>query len=196
MSALTLILGDQLTPDLSSLSDFNPSTDTVLMAEVMEEATYVGHHKKKLAFVFSAMRHFAEELEATGVAVRYVKLTDPENEGSLRGEVARALDADPGIDTLIITKPGEWRLLSDMEVWANIFDVEVELRDDTRFIATLSEFSTWATHRKQLRMEYFYREMRQKTGLLMEGDSPAGGKWNYDQDNRKRLPKSAVTPQR
>ena len=72
MSALTLILGDQLTPDLSSLSDFNPSTDTVLMAEVMEEATYVGHHKKKLAFVFSAMRHFAEELEATGVAVRYV----------------------------------------------------------------------------------------------------------------------------
>lgn len=196
MSALTLILGDQLTPDLSSLSDFNPSTDTVLMAEVMEEATYVGHHKKKLAFVFSAMRHFAEELEATGVAVRYVKLTDPENEGSLRGEVARALDADPGIDTLIITKPGEWRLLSDMEVWANIFDVEVELRDDTRFIATLSEFSTWAAHRKQLRMEYFYREMRQKTGLLMEGDSPAGGKWNYDQDNRKRLPKSAVTPQR
>ena len=166
------------------------------MAEVMEEATYVGHHKKKLAFVFSAMRHFAEELEATGVAVRYVKLTDPENEGSLRGEVARALDADPGIDTLIITKPGEWRLLSDMEVWANIFDVEVELRDDTRFIATLSEFSTWAAHRKQLRMEYFYREMRQKTGLLMEGDSPAGGKWNYDQDNRKRLPKSAVTPQR
>ena len=102
MSALTLILGDQLTPDLSSLSDFNPSTDTVLMAEVMEEATYVGHHKKKLAFVFSAMRHFAEELEATGVAVRYVKLTDPENEGSLRGEVARALDADPGIDTLIM----------------------------------------------------------------------------------------------
>ncbi len=186
MSALTLILGDQLTPDLSSLSDFNPSTDTVLMAEVMEEATYVGHHKKKLAFVFSAMRHFAEELEATGVAVRYVKLTDPENEGSLRGEVARALDADPGIDTLIITKPGEWRLLSDMEVWANIFDVEVELRDDTRFIATLSEFSTWATHRKQLRMEYFYREMRRKTGLLMEDGEPAGGQWNFDHDNRKR----------
>merc|ERR1712137_1507631 len=117
MSALTLILGDQLTPDLSSLSDFNPSTDTVLMAEVMEEATYVGHHKKKLAFVFSAMRHFARELEKKGFSVRYVHLTDKNNQGALRAEVSRAIEDLSDVEKLIVTKPGEWRLLADIEDW-------------------------------------------------------------------------------
>ena len=196
MAVLRLILGDQLSPAMSSLTDIDRSEDVVLMAEVMEEASHVGHHKKKLAFVFSAMRHFADELREDGVTVRYVALDESGNQGSLRAEVSRALEACGPFDQFVVTKPGEWRLLSDMEDWANLFGVPVDLRDDDRFIASLEEFSDWAEGRKQLRMEYFYREMRRKTGLLMEGDDPAGGEWNYDQENRKRLPKSKQTPQR
>jgi deoxyribodipyrimidine photolyase-related protein len=194
-AALRLVLGDQLSPQLASLEDAAPG-DLILIAEVMEEATYVRHHKKKIAFLFAAMRHFAEELRRTGHRVRYVKLDDPANAGSLRGEVARALEEEPGFTRLVVTKPGEWRLLQDMERWRDLFSVPVELREDTRFIVPLAAFADWVKGRKQLRMEYFYRDVRRQTGLLMDGGEPAGGQWNYDAENRKRLPKSLVPPPR
>lgn len=195
MSVLRLVLGDQLTRSVSSLRDVNVSEDTVLMAEVLEEATYVRHHKRKLAFVFSAMRHFAETLREESLNVRYTCLDADSNQGSLRAEVAHALETGD-FDRVVVTKPGEWRLLEDMEQWAELFGCPVELRDDDRFIASPADFAEWADGRKQLRMEYFYRDMRRKTGLLMDEDQPAGGEWNYDQDNRKSLPKGITTPQR
>ena len=195
MGVLRLVLGDQLSPGLSSLEDAGPG-DVVLMAEVAEEATYVRHHKKKIAFLFAAMRHFAEELRGAGLSVRYVRLDDPGNQGSLRGEVARALEHDPSLSAVVVTKPGEWRLLQDMETWRDLMSVPVDLREDTRFIVPLTEFYAWAKGRKQLRMEFFYRDVRRKTGLLMDGEEPAGGQWNFDHDNRKRLPKSLVPPPR
>jgi deoxyribodipyrimidine photolyase-related protein len=195
MGVLRLVLGDQLAPGLSSLRDAEAG-DVILMAEVAEEATYVRHHKKKIAFLFAAMRHFAAELRAAGHDVRYVKLDDAGNAGSLRGEVSRALEAVPGLTGVVVTKPGEWRLLADMEAWRDLLPVRVELRDDTRFIVPLTEFFAWAKGRKQLRMEFFYREVRRKTGLLMDGEEPAGGQWNFDHDNRKRLPKSLTPPPR
>ncbi|MEL6664417.1 MAG: cryptochrome/photolyase family protein, partial [Pseudomonadota bacterium] len=155
------------------------------------------HHKRKIAFLFSAMRHFAEELRNDGIRVHYVKLDDAGNAGSLKAQVADVLEAGEGrFDRVIVTKPGEWRLLEDMQDWSGTFGVEVELRDDDRFIATLDEFADWADGRKQLRMEYFYRDMRRKTDLLMDGDQPAGGEWNYDQENRKSLPKDVSAPAR
>lgn len=196
MGRLRLVLGDQLSPEMSSLRDAKKGADLILIAEVMEEATYVRHHKKKIAFLFAAMRHFAEELRAAGHQVRYVRLEDPANQGSLRAEVARALEETPDLDGVVVTKPGEWRLLQDMETWGELLPVAVELREDTRFVVPLKEFEAWAKGRKQLRMEYFYREVRRKTGLLMEGEEPAGGQWNYDSENRKRLPKSKSTPHR
>ncbi len=195
MGVLRLVLGDQLSPDLASLRDAEAG-DVILMAEVAEEATYVRHHKKKIAFLFAAMRHFAEELRAAGLKVRYVSLDDTDNQGSLRGEVARALEEDPSLRAVVVTKPGEWRLLQDMETWRDLLPVPVDLREDTRFIVPLTEFYAWAKGRKQLRMEFFYRDVRRKTGLLMDGEEPAGGQWNFDHDNRKRLPKSLVPPTR
>jgi deoxyribodipyrimidine photolyase-related protein len=195
MGVLRLVLGDQLSPNLSSLNGAEAG-DVVLLAEVAEEATYVRHHKKKIAFLFAAMRHFAEELRGAGLSVRYVRLDDPGNQGSLRREVARALEDDPALSTVVVTKPGEWRLLQDMETWRDLMPVPVDLREDTRFIVPLTDFYTWARGRKQLRMEFFYRDVRRKTGLLMDGEEPAGGQWNFDHDNRKRLPKSLVPPPR
>ncbi|MFN4184319.1 MAG: cryptochrome/photolyase family protein [Hyphomonas sp.] len=196
MGTLRLVLGDQLSPHVSSLRDAAKETDLILIAEVMEEATYVRHHKKKIAFLFAAMRHFAEELKVDGYRVRYTKLDDPDNQRSLRGEVACALEHHPELSRIVATKPGEWRLLQDMEQWRDILPVPVDLREDTRFIVPNEQFQAWATGRKQLRMEYFYRDVRRQTGLLMDGEQPEGGQWNYDAENRKRLPKSMITPQR
>ena len=101
MPALRLIVSDQLSHSIAALQDIDAPSDTILLCEVMEEATYVRHHPKKIAFLFSAMRHFAQELRAKGCKVRYVKLDGADNSGSLDGEVARALAA-AGADTLEI----------------------------------------------------------------------------------------------
>ena len=196
MGALRLILGDQLSLSLSSLADIDPSSDIVLMAEVLEEATYVRHHKRKIAFLFSAMRHFADELRAAGHTVRYVRLDAPDNSGSLKGEVARLLREEPGLDRVVVTEPGEWRLKSEMGTWAAQFGCALDMREDDRFLCSHDDFYAWSEGRKSLRMEFFYREMRRKTDLLMEADKPAGGAWNFDKDNRKPLPKTAVPPPR
>ena len=181
---LRLILGDQLDPNLSSLTDIAAGTDLVLMCEVRTEATYVKHHKKKIAFVFSAMRHFADALESQGLTVRYVKYDDPENAGSLLGEVQRTCAAYD-ITEVIVTSPGEYRLVEDISGWEEQLQRPVTLRTDDRFLSTAEEFATWASGRKQLRMEYFYREMRRKYSVLLDNGEPIGSKWNYDAENRK-----------
>ncbi len=182
--ALVLVLGDQLTPALSALRAADPANSVVLMAEVMEEATYVRHHKKKIAFVFSAMRHFAVALRERGWRVDYVRLDDAGNTGSLGGEVRRALTRH-GLGRVVATHPGEWRVLEDMRGWSTDWTVPVDILDDDRFICPPEDFAAWAAGRKQWRMEFFYRDMRRRTGLLMDGGEPAGGKWNFDTENRK-----------
>lgn len=195
MSILRLVLGDQLSRGVAALADLDPARDVVLMAEVTDEAVYVRHHKQKIAFIFSAMRHFAEELRADGVQVRYVKLDDPGNSGSLQGEVARAVAAT-GADRVVVTMCGEWRLHSDMLGWKTALGVPVEIREDDRFFASRETFAAWAEGRRELRMEFFYRQMRRSTGFLMDGDQPRGGRWNFDAENRKPLAGGLDLPQR
>ncbi len=189
---LILILGDQLSPGISSLKDVSPDEAVVLIAEVAGEASYVRHHKKKIAFLFSAMRHFAEELRLAGWQVDYVRLDDSANSGTLAGEVLRAAGRH-GAAALRVTEPGEWRVLQSLQALDTALDVEI-LPDD-RFIASHAEFDSWAEGRKALRMEYFYREMRRKTGLLMDGEQPEGGQWNFDHDNRKAAARDLLMPQ-
>ena len=154
------------------------------MCEVAEEATYVKHHKKKIVLLFSAMRHFAEELKQLGWRVAYSRLDDVTNAGNFTGEIERAIKLyNP--ERIVVTEPGEWRVKALMAAWQGQFRRPVEVLADTRFICSNEDFSAWAKGRKQLRMEYFYRDMRRKTGLLMDGDQPVGGAWNFDQDNRK-----------
>lgn len=193
MTRLRFILGDQLTRSLSALQDIDPGTDVVLMAEVGEETTYVRHHKQKIALVLSAMRHFADELRQDGLCVDYVTLDDPDNTHSFTGELERAI-ARHAPDDIIMTEPGEWRVAEMMQTWREIFGVRLIIRDDHRFLCPVMEFATWARGRKDLRMEFFYRDMRRKTGYLMDGDQPAGGQWNFDRENRSKLPDHLAGP--
>lgn len=167
----------------------NKSTDVIVMAEVVQEATYVRHHAKKIAFTLSAMRHFANAMTADGWHVDYSRLDADEPHGTIASALLSAAEAY-GADEVIATRPGEWRLIEMLED----LPLDVTVLEDDRFVATEKEFAEWARGRKELRMEWFYREMRRKTGLLMEGDAPVGGKWNYDRENRKAPPKEIDGP--
>ena len=191
---LLLVLGDQLSVSLSSLKSADPMSTVVLMCEVWEEATYVQHHKKKIAFVFSAMRHFADELRAAGWTVDYRTLDQTGGSASFTREVEAAVIRHRS-SRIVVTSPGEWRVLDAMRSWSKTFGLPVDILDDDRFVCSTAEFATWARDRKQLRMEYFYREMRRKTGLLMNGDQPTGGQWNFDHDNRKAAKPDLFKPQ-
>ncbi len=191
--ALRVVLGDQLTRGLSSLADLDPARDTVLMVEVRAECTYVRHHQKKIVLILSAMRHFAAALRDEGIRVRYVALDDAENTHSFRGEVVRAAQA-LGPSRIVVTEPGEWRVLDDMRGWQEAAGVPLDIRADGRFVSSISEFRHWASGRASLRMEFFYRDMRVRTGLLMDDGAPVGGRWNYDSENRKRLPAGINLP--
>jgi deoxyribodipyrimidine photolyase-related protein len=166
--------------NLSALREGDPARDVVVMAEVMAEGTYVPHHPQKIALILSAMRHFAQGLRAAGWRVAYARLDEAENSQSIAGELLRRA-AEFGAGEVIATRPGEWRLIAALEA----VPLQMRLLADDRFLCSEGEFAAWAEGRKQLRMEWFYREMRRKTGLLMEGDQPAGGQWNFDHDNRK-----------
>ncbi|MEO1221558.1 MAG: cryptochrome/photolyase family protein, partial [Pseudomonadota bacterium] len=179
------VLGDQLTHTLASLIGASKDDSVVLMMEVWEEATYVKHHKQKIALIFSAMRHFAEELRADGWRVDYVRLDDGDNSGSFTGEVARAIERHSP-ESIRVVEAGEWRVQQSIEEWPDKFACHVTILPDNRFLCSHHEFRHWAEGRKALTMEHFYREMRRKTGLLMEDDGkPVGGDWNYDKDNRE-----------
>lgn len=183
MSRLVLVLGDQLSDTLSALAAAEKGSDVVIMAEVSEEATYVRHHPKKIAFIFAAMRKFAARLRDDGWDVQYTRLDDAENAGSIPGELLRRAQ-ETGASEVVATQPGEWRLIHALED----MPLKLTMQPDTRFVSTQDEFDRWAEGRKALRMEYFYRDMRRKTGLLMDGDTPEGGQWNYDAENRKPAP--------
>jgi deoxyribodipyrimidine photolyase-related protein len=195
MSSLRIVLGDQLSHDLAALNGTDPARDSVLLMEVAEEGNYVPHHKQKIVLVLSAMRHFAAELRARGIAIDYVRLDDPENTGSLTGEVERAVKRHRP-KQIVVTEPGEWRVQQMIGAWAERFGLPVIVREDKRFFASRSRFAEWASGRRTWRMENFYRDMRREHGLLLEGEAPAGGQWNYDAENRKKLPAKTMPPPR
>jgi deoxyribodipyrimidine photolyase-related protein len=190
---LRLVTGDQLSRSISSLRDIDVGEDIVLMLELREEATYVPHHKQKIVLILAAMRHFAEQLRGEGIAVDYVRLDDEGNSGTFSTEIERAVQRHD-VKRLVVTEAAEWRVLDAMQTWQKRVGIDVEIRDDDRFLISRTGFADWARGRSSLRMEHFYRVMRRRTGWLMDGEQPAGGRWNYDRDNRRPLPDDRAPP--
>lgn len=196
MTQLHLILADQLSASISALERFDKLHDMVVMFEVNAETTYVWHHPKKIAFLFSAMRHFAETLRQEGYRVHYSELDDPANTQNLTSEIQR-IAVQHNAKRIVCTEPGEWRVLQLMQAWEKDLGIACEIRPDTRFLCNHETFAAWVKDKKQLRMEFFYREMRKKYRILLEADGmPTGGKWNYDAQNRKPPAKGLHSPKR
>jgi deoxyribodipyrimidine photolyase-related protein len=193
MKTLIPILGDQLSLNLSALEGADPADTVLLMMEVADESGYVRHHKQKIVYILSAMRHHAAALKKTGWTVDYVKLDDPDAADSFTGEVARAVQRHSP-ERIVVTEAGEWRVAAMLDSWETLFGLPVDIRADTRFVASHADFNDWAEDRASLTMEYFYRVMRRRTGLLMEGDKPVGERWNFDKENRKPARRDLLMP--
>lgn len=180
---LVLVLGDQLDPDAAAFDGFDPAQDAVWMAEVAEESTHVWSSQARIALFLAAMRHFAQTLRAAGRPLHHMHLDDPANRGSLAAQLHADLERlRPA--ALVMTAPGDWRVLQAIKDVAAARALPLEVREDRHFYGSVREFAAHARGRKALRMEFFYREMRQRHRVLMDGDQPAGGQWNFDADNR------------
>ncbi|MDX2150374.1 MAG: cryptochrome/photolyase family protein [Bryobacteraceae bacterium] len=190
MRHLVLVLGDQLDADSTAFVGFDERQDAVLMMEVAEEATYVRQHKARLVLFFSAMRHFRDELAARGWPVHYRKIDDRENKGSFAGEIeAQVRRLKPR--GLVVLQPGDYRVLDSLRETARRLELPLDVRADGSFYSQPSEFAEMAKNGRKVILENFYRAMRKKHGILMDGVKPVGGEWNFDEQNRQPLTKQA-----
>jgi deoxyribodipyrimidine photolyase-related protein len=180
---LVVVLGDQLDHESSVFADFDPALDAVWMAEVPAEATEVWSHKARIAIFLSAMRHFRDAQRGLGRHVIYRELGAHREQtlgDALAADIARWLPR-----RVIAVQPGEWRLAEALPELVRQAGCEWCERTDTHFIASHDDFREWAKGRKELRLEYFYRYLRRREQVLMDGEEPTGGRWNFDAENRR-----------
>lgn len=191
MRHLIIILGDQLTLDNPALAGFDPTQDHIVMAEVAHEATHVWSHQQRITLFLSAMRHFAAILQAQGHPLTYLKLA--EHPYASLSAVWQAILQQHAPQAILVCEPGDWRVWQDLQQVAAQCAIPLQVLPDTHFMCSIAQFKRWAAkygeQNASLRMEFFYRGMRKKYGILMQGDTPEGGDWNYDHDNRQSLGK-------
>jgi deoxyribodipyrimidine photolyase-related protein len=185
MKRLILILGDQLDVNSAALRNFDFKTDEVIMIESIQEAQYVWSHKAKIVLFLSAMRHFANHLKELHYPLAYIDNSPLSIVATLKEKIVQE-----NITHLICVEPGEWRLKQEIEELVRELSIKLEMREDEHFYCSHQEFVEWASDKKELRLEYFYRLMRKTHQVLVDADNnPEGGQWNFDQDNRKPYPK-------
>ena len=181
---LVVVLGDQLDLDAAAFDGFEAQHDAVWMAEADEESTHVWSGKQRIALFLSAMRHFAQALRAAGRPVHYARFDEPGDRGTLAAQLRSALqELNP--QRVVMTAPGDWRVWQSLKAVVAEAGLALEICEDRHFFTTVRDFAAHAKGRKQLRLEYFYRELRQRHGVLMQDGQPAGGQWNFDADNRE-----------
>jgi len=192
-STLAFVFGDQLDRTYPEALGLDPERDTIAMFEVGGASREPTSSVMRTVTFLSAMRHHAQALESDGWGVDYTSLTDSENTHAFDREFRRAIDRHkPGRVAAVMT--GSHALNKTIRSVCDDAGVELDLIDDPHFLCTLDEFEDWADGRKRLTLEYFYRMMRKRLGVLMDGDDPAGGQWNYDKENRKSFKDAPMPP--
>src|SRR5574343_948762 len=182
MHRLFLILGDQLHPDPHPLlDDFDPQADRLLMVEVPEESTHVWSHPARSALFLAAMRQRAAAFRKAGQPLTYLQLGEhphPSLAAALRAEIGPA-------SRVVMLEAGDYRVQRAIQHACAAAGVALETRLDPHFLCTLADFNAWAGDKTNLRLEFFYRWQRKRHGILMVGNEPVGGQWNFDADNRQ-----------
>ncbi len=186
---LVIVLGDQLSIDAAAFDGFDPKTDAVWMAELAGEAELVWSHQARIVLFIAAMRHFRATLLSRGFPLHYVNIDDADNPGTIERALTAAIVALRP-QRLVMCQAGEWRVHAAITTTARSLQLTLEVRPDRHFLCSPETFERHASGRRQLRLEYFYRELRRQTGVLMDGAKPLGGQWNFDPANRRALPKS------
>jgi deoxyribodipyrimidine photolyase-related protein len=189
---LVLILGDQLSLDSAALQNFDPAQDHVLMIEAPGEGTAVWSHKARIALFLSAMRHFCNALHTQRWPYTYSTLAD--------ARALRLLSFSELLEhhlsrlkpkSIQMIEAGEWAMQQSLVQACQRAQVPLRALPDTHFMCSRAQFAAWARAKKELRMEFFYRDMRRQHGVLMKNaKEPEGERWNFDADNRSGYPKA------
>lgn len=195
-SSLIYIFSDQLSLDISSLSSVNKEEDVIVMCELDQQMTSVKHHKQKIAYWLSTMRHFAEKLKNMGFTVYYVTIDDKDNTHNFCTELMRAVKFFSP-HQVIVTEPCDWQCYDELIKLKNSNKLTITVLPDDRFFCSRQDFHAWARGKSRLLMEYFYRDMRKKYRILVdEKNNPIGGQWNYDKENRQPPTAELTSPTR
>ena len=196
LRSLVLVLGDQLDLEAAAFDGFDPARDAVWMAEVAQESTHVASSRPRIAMFLAAMRHFALALQALGRPLHYTRLDAATNHGSLAAQLRADIDRLRPAQ-LVMTAPGDWRVLQALKSVAEACGLPLEIREDRHFFVSVREFAAHARGRKSLRMEFFYREQRKRQRVLMDPqdeEAPLGGQWNFDAENREAFTSDGPGP--
>ncbi|NBU25194.1 MAG: cryptochrome/photolyase family protein [Gammaproteobacteria bacterium] len=190
MRNLVLVLGDQLDRRSAAFDGFDATVDRVWMAEARHESEPLRSSLARIALFLACMRHFRDALRAEGVVVEYhaleaVPRATPGVAGALiallRRDLARLRPA-----AVVLLEPGDFGLGEALRAALAEAGVQIMEREDRHFLCSRAEFAAHARGRKQLRMEFFYREMRRRHRVLLDAEGgPEGGEWNFDAENRK-----------
>ena len=183
---LRLILGDQLNHQHSWFHQVDENVVYVMM-EVRSETDYVVHHIQKVVAFFQSMRLFVDELEMKGHQVVYLKLDDSENKQSFTENI-RWISQKYEVESIEYQLPDEYRVDHELKSLSEALNLSVCVVDSEHFFTSRTEFAEFFNGKKQFLMESFYRYMRKKHDILMVAGQPEGDKWNFDSDNRKKIP--------
>jgi len=192
MKTLRLLLGDQLN---SNHSWFQEKNDNVIycMFEMRQETDYVTHHIQKVVGFFASMRNFVKELEKTNHNVIYFTISNKKNTQSLTDNLS-LLIVENDISRFEYQLPDEYRLDNQLKDFCATLEIESNIFDTEHFYTKRTDLGNFFEGKKQFLMENFYRDMRKKHQILLIGDKPEGGKWNYDQSNRKKWKADTLIP--
>jgi len=192
MKTLRLILGDQLNIQHSWYNTVSDST-VYCMFEMRQETDYVKHHIQKVVGFFAAMRAFSKQLESQGHNVIYLNLDDASNLQNLEDNLNDII-LTHNIEYFQYQSPDEFRLDAQLKAFCTSLSIKSSEIDTEHFYTTRDELSVFFEGKKQFLMERFYRYMRKKHHILMEGENPEGGEWNYDKSNRNKWKGSPGIP--
>ena len=182
---LRLVLGDQLNARHSWFDRVDGDV-LYLIAELRQETDYVRHHVQKVCAFFAAMREFAGALRDAGHSVEHLTLEDTKEYNDLE-ELVKVFCDRYSITRFEFQAADEYRLRRQLQALDLRPEIRVTEFGSEHFLLRHDELGDWIEVGRHNRMESFYRRMRRHFGLLMDGDQPLGGRWNFDQDNRESL---------
>ena len=185
MRTLLLVLRDQLSRDAAVFEALDPARDAVAMTEADVHRTRYSDHKQQLALGWAAMRHFRDDLRERGWTVHYQPMSADPGADDAPDYLRRQIESHAP-ERVCVTEPGRYDLLRAIETVCDEAGVPLEVHADDHFLATHRTFEQWAEGRKELTLEYFYREQRRAYDVLVTDDGdPVGGAWNFDDDNQE-----------
>lgn len=193
MSKLCVIFPDQLHSGLTAFKHIDKQNDWIFLGEMHQALLPVKQHKKKLVFMLASLRHFVKALEDKGFQVIHPSINDKKCHQPYHQALAPWV-IQHKIETILCTKPNDYALHEETLSWEKILKVPCEHYANNHFLCSDDTFQSWAKGKKSLLMESFYRLMRKQHDILMDGDKPTGDQWNFDHDNRKKIPKDLSIP--